>query len=347
VSIAAPDKKFCGESKKMTSNLDRRMFMAGLSATFAIRRETAHAMTRREPRALSGVFPIGFTPTTPADAIDFDGLASQVEFCKRGGVHGIAWPQIASGWTTLTEYDRLKGAEIMVDVAKGSSTAVVIGVQSRDKDLAETTRYARHAEKIGAHALICIVQEGMPPDAQLEFFKQLGNTTTLPLFAQTIGDLTVDRLVALAEAVPSLQYVKDEAGDPLKRVAEINRRTSGRLKCFSGRGVSTMITELERGFVGHCPFTSLADLYATAFDLYRSGKRREAFDQFGRIQAASSMFAQSSVNVLIARGVLKPGTRIRLAPEVATSLNAIHAPLSTPDEIKRALDTYLAPYLRA
>ena len=43
------------------------------------------------------------TPVTPDNKVDFDGLANQVTFCRRGGVHGIAWPQIArtGAWSSL------------------------------------------------------------------------------------------------------------------------------------------------------------------------------------------------------------------------------------------------------
>ena len=41
---------------------------------------------------------------------------------------------------------------------------------------------------------------------------------------------------------------------------------------------------------------------------------REAFDQFGRIEAASSIFAQNDVDVLIARRVFRPGTTTRVTP---------------------------------
>jgi hypothetical protein len=140
--------------------------------------------------------------------------------------------------------------------------------------------------------------------------------------------------------IPTCRYVKDEAGDPLERVAEIRKRTNDELNCFSGRGVATMMTEMERGFVGHCPFVSLADLYASAYDYFHAGKVREAFDQFGRIEAASS------VNVLVARGVFPPGTTTRVAPP-APGAETRHRKASSPDEISRELDIYLKPYLRA
>jgi hypothetical protein len=108
-----------------------------------------------------------------------------------------------------------------------------------------------------------------------------------------------------------------------------------------------MITEMERGFVGHCPYVSLADVYASAWDLYHAGKLPQAFDQFGRIEAASTMFAQSDVNVLVARGVFKPGTTTRVAPPVPGASAAPRRKPMSVDEIRAALDNYLKPVLRA
>jgi hypothetical protein len=133
----------------------------------------------------------------------------------------------------------------------------------------------------------------------------------------------------------------------LKRVTEIRTRSNDQLKCFSGRGVATMITEMERGFVGHCPYVSLADLYASAYDSYHAGRVRDAFDEFGRIEAASSMFAQSDVNVLIARGVFRPGTTARTNPPPPGAAPPRRSSAeSSPDAIKQELDLYLKRYLR-
>lgn len=305
---------------------------------------TAAAAARAE-RSVAGVFPIAFTPARPDGTLDYDGIAAQVAFCRRGGVHGLAWPQIASGWTTLSERERIQGAEVMAEAARGGSTALVIGVQSRTADLVESERYARHAERIGADAIICIPPASAPPAALLELFGRLADATALPIFVQAVGDFSVDRLVELHEAVPAVRYVKDEAGDPLARVGEIARRTGGALRSFSGRGVATMIAEMEAGFAGHCPFTSLADLYASAYDAFHAGRKREAFEQFGRIQAAASMFAQSNIEVLIARGVIRAGTVARMAPAVPGIATARVA-ASTADQIRRVLDTYLAGSLR-
>jgi dihydrodipicolinate synthase/N-acetylneuraminate lyase len=329
------------------STFDRRQFLGALGVT-AVAASMPRMLQAAEPkRRLAGVFPIAFTPVDAQDRVDYDGLASQVKFCRKGGVHGLAWPQIASGWTVLSEEERMRGAEALVSAAKGGSTAIVLGVQSKTADFAETQRYARQAEKLGADAIICIAPPGVTAGADIvSYYKRLGALTSLPLFAQTGGDFSVDLVVEMFNTIPTFRHVKDEAGDPLERVGEILQRTDGKLSCFSGKGVNTMITEMERGFSGHCPFVSFSDLYASAYDAYHSGKFQQAFDQFARIEAASTMFAQNDVNILIARGVFKPGTMTRVAPP-APGADTRHRKPVSPDEIRKELDKYLKPYLRA
>ncbi len=64
----------------------------------------------RNGKPLRGLFPIGQTPCTPDNKLDLDALTAEVKFCNRGRVHGFVWPQIASGWASLTRKERLEGA---------------------------------------------------------------------------------------------------------------------------------------------------------------------------------------------------------------------------------------------
>lgn len=327
---------------------DRRAVLKSLASGAAIcLAPGVAAAAARPPRRLEGVFPIAFTPVTADDRVDLKGLAAQVAFCQRGGVHGLAWPQIASGWTTLSEQERLSGAEALIDAGKGGRTAIVIGVQSPERSQVE--RYATQAEKLGADAIICIPPTGMTDKAALlQYYQWVGKLTSLPLFAQAGDPMDVDLMVRMFETIPTFRHVKDEAGEPLVDVTALRRRTKDQLHVFSGRGVKTMITEMERGFDGCCPFVSLADVYAAAYDLWHAGRKRDAFARFAAIAAADRMFSQSSINVLIARGVFKPGTRTRVAPPAPGSTPANqYMPAHDPSEIRRILKDYLAPYLRA
>jgi dihydrodipicolinate synthase/N-acetylneuraminate lyase len=142
----------------------------------------------------------------------------------------------------------------------------------------------------------------------MEYYKAVGQATDLPMIVQTQGDVSVDIVVEMARQIPTMKCVKDEAGNPLARVTQIRERTNDKLAVFSGNGVRTMIDEMRLGFSGHCPYTVLSDFYAAAFDLWHAGKRREAFDMFGRIQAFNSINGAATY-LMVIRGVFKEDTK--------------------------------------
>jgi 4-hydroxy-tetrahydrodipicolinate synthase len=330
----------------------RRDFFRQIGAG-AISLALANSTFAAEAKPLRGLFPIGQTPCTPDNKLDLDSLAAEVKFCNRGGVHGFVWPQIASGWAGLTQKERMDGAEAILAAGKGGKTALVIGVQTQGGDLAGAVEYAKHALRNGADAIVSLPPEKADSGAMLDYYKTIGKATGLPLFVQSTGDMSVDLIVRIFQEIPTMRVVKDEAGNPLQRVAEIRERTGGKLNVFSGNGVRTMITEMERGFSGHCPTTGLSDVYAQAFDLWHSGKKREAFDMFGRILAFESIPNSGSYE-LIARGVFKESTITRAMTLPGGGGGAPSgggrrgAPLDEAGkkEIREALSTYLKPYLR-
>jgi dihydrodipicolinate synthase/N-acetylneuraminate lyase len=111
---------------------------------------------------MRGVFPIGQTPVTPSGQLGLDCLQNEVRFCNRYKVHGLAWPQIASGWDTLSEPERLSGAEAILAAGKGRKTALVIGVQDKDGNIDQPVVYARHAARNGADAVISLPPPNSP-----------------------------------------------------------------------------------------------------------------------------------------------------------------------------------------
>ena len=71
-------------------------------------------------KPLRGLFPIGQTPFTEDDKLDFDCLAAEVKFCNRASVPGFIWPQIASGWSTMSAKERFAGAETILAAGKAA-----------------------------------------------------------------------------------------------------------------------------------------------------------------------------------------------------------------------------------
>jgi 4-hydroxy-tetrahydrodipicolinate synthase len=339
--------------------LPRREFLQYLSAgALALALSVRGARAQSDPSAapaprqglkrLQGVFPIAETPFTEDNKIDLDSLAAEVTFCNRGSVHGLMWPQLASGWSTMSEAERMAGAEAMLATGKGGYTALVIGVQG--PDMAAVTRYANHAAKLGADALISLPPANVTDEKELlAYYQAVGALTDLPLFAQCTGKMSVDLVVEMVKTIPTLRHVKDEAGVPLERIAELRKRTGDQLQVFSGQGVQTMITEMERGFVGHCPYTGLGDVYAAAYDLWHGGKKAEGFDMFGRILAFASLGTANQNRLLISRGVFKPTATFRTPPVLAGSAGGAR-PRGLPINdagVKAALNHYLKPVLKA
>lgn len=323
----------------------RRAFLKFVAAAAALSSAPSFASAGEAPKPLNGLFPIGQTPFKEGDKLDLECLAAEVKFLNRGRVHGFAWPQIASGWSTLSETERMDGAEAITSAGKGGSTAIVIGVQDKTGSVEQAAKYAKHAENLGADAII-----SLPPpkvtDAKtiIEYYKQLGTATQLPLFVQTIGDFSIDSIVEMSRSIPTMKVVKDEAGNPLERVRTIRERTGDKLAVFSGKGVRTMIEEMELGFSGHCPTAGLADLYQASWDLWQEGKRAEAFDMFGRVLAFDSIPGSGSY-VLVARGVFKESTIYRATPGMGEG-NRPKLDDAGRKLVHDALSSYLKPYLR-
>src|SRR5438045_9736509 len=110
----------------------RRDFLSAGAAALAFGAAFERTGAAAPAKTLRGIFPIAQTPFTASNKLDVDSLAEQVRFIHRGRVHGFVWPQLASEWETLTEPERLEGAEAIAATGKGLSPAIVIGVQAPD-----------------------------------------------------------------------------------------------------------------------------------------------------------------------------------------------------------------------
>jgi 4-hydroxy-tetrahydrodipicolinate synthase len=329
--------------------MDRRNFlqavggsMAGLALSGRLK---LPAQRHHAAKPLHGIFPIAQSPFTEGGQLDLESLVAEVRFLDRCGVHGLAWPQLASEWPTLSPDERFAGAEAIATAGRTLQPAIVIGVQA--PDTAAAVRYAKHARQIGADAIISLPPpHESDPHALLEYYKEVGAASDLPMFAQTAGDMSVDLIIQMYQAIPTLRYVKDEVGQPLARFDALRRRSAGQLSIFTGSHGRTLIDEMMRGFAGTMPASPFADLYVTTWDLWHAGKTREAIDVFGKatilINEVEAYGLASMKYILCLRGVFKTYRTREAKPTGATDpLDA-----TSKDELRRILDL-IKPDLRA
>jgi 4-hydroxy-tetrahydrodipicolinate synthase len=254
---------------------DRRKFLK--AAAFSL----AAARLGADTKPLRGIFPILQSPYSDSGQLDTETLAKEVKFLDGIGVHGVVWPQLASEWSELKPEERFSGAESILAAAKGARCAVVLGVQGTDVEAAR--RYSRQAEKLGPTAIIALPpRDSSNLDRVADYYRAIAKECALPLFVQTIGDMSVEFVVRMKKDIPMLRFVKDEAGHTLSRISEY-QRVAPDLVIFTGAHGKTMIDELSRGASGTMPAASFADLYVQLWNDWQAGKREQAMDDLSRI----------------------------------------------------------------
>ncbi len=312
--------------------------------------------TGSSAKALRGIFPIAQTPLTPDNKLDIPSMIEQVKFIDRGGVHGFVWPQNASEWTSLTEQERMEGMEAISTTGKKLRPAIVLGVQG--SDLSAVNRYVKQAQRVGADAIISLPPaENADRQAILEYYQQVGKMSELPLFVQAVGNVGVDLLLEMYRTIPTMRYVKDEAGDPLQRVEVLRQKSTDQIKVFSGGHSRKLIEEMGLGFSGSMPAASLADLYAQTFDLWQAGKQDDARAMQKRTLDGLNVmlkFGQEGMKfVLCERGVFKTYSARPTPRDLSASAAVARGGSNTAkldDAGKRAIRDMLQslkPYLKA
>ena len=320
--------------------LSRRAFLASAGGA-AVSRSFAQG-----PDEFRGIFPIVATPYKEDGSVDLETLGEEVRFLDRAGVHGIVWPQLASEYALLTFDERIEGAEAIVTASKGLRPKVVIGVQAADTKTA--VRYAEHAKAIGPDAIIALPpREGRQTEFDLEavadYYEAVGQAGAVPMFMQSIGNMSVEFVARMVREIPNLKFVKDEAGHTLTRLTEFNALpAAGRPIPFTGGHGRTLIEEMARGSAGTMPAASWVDLYVRVWDLWHAGHRHEAIDMFSKalllITRASAHGLPALSYVLHLRGVF-PNWKVR-------NPNARPLDEHAKENLKRTLE-FVRPYLSA
>src|SRR5260370_14391488 len=172
----------------------------------------------------------------------------------------------------------------------------------------------------------------------------MGEISGGPLLVRSIGDMTVDFVMEMAREIPTLRYVKDEAGGTRPCLSEYQSRGRDLLKgVFTGAHGKTLLDELARGSDGTMPASPFADLYVDVWDAWKAGRKPEAMDRFGKLMllvTEVSAYGTPSLKYLLElRGVF---SHHRCRSDGRKSTFDAQAQKSLRETFE-----YLKPYLRA
>jgi len=189
-------------------------------------------MKEADDGRLRGPLPIISTPFLESGAVDYDVLGKEARFIIESGCSGAIWPQSEDSYDLLTNDEKKKGIERILQATKSLKGKAVIGCQGRDKaEMMEFAEFIENAAKKYNHNAVIISRppdDGKTEEDLMDYYSALGNVVTLPVIIQTGGGEryrgvmpSVKMLVELAKRFPkTFGYIKEESGNASSRIME-------------------------------------------------------------------------------------------------------------------------------
>jgi len=217
------------------------------------------------PPRLAGVLPVFQTPYHEDESIDYATLQREIDWLFERGADGVVMAMV-SEVLRLSGPERETLAEAACRFAAGRG-CVVISVGAESAFVAE--RFARHAESVGAHAVMAIppVSIAVPPAELLRYYERIIRSVDIPLIVQDAGGyvgkpMPVDLLTRLLAEFGDRVLFKPEAVPTGPRLSELRdaARAAGMIpRVFEGSGGIGLVDAFRRGIVGTMPGADLID----------------------------------------------------------------------------------------
>jgi 4-hydroxy-tetrahydrodipicolinate synthase len=186
-------------------------------------------------RQLQGILPALVTPFTEDGPIDEVALSSLVSRLVASGVGGLVPCGSTGEFTTLSFQERKRVTELVIEAAAG---AVPVVPQTGALTTAETVELSKHAEGVGAAAVMVVPPYYEPPGwvDLLGHYETVARAIAIPIMVYNIPasgtEMTVDRIDELA-SIPGVEYIKDSSADAVL-LTHLLQEFGDRLGIFNG-----------------------------------------------------------------------------------------------------------------
>ena len=189
---------------------------------------------------LRGVLPVFQTPWLEDETLDLDTFEKEIAWLYDCGSNGIVMAMV-SETLRLDSEEREALAEAACRFGKDRGV-VVISVGAESSKVAE--RYARHAETVGADAVMAIppVSIGIGESELLAYYTRIIEAIRIPVIVQDasgyVGKPMPIAMQArlLDEFGPERVQYKPEASPIGPKLSELRDATQGRARVFEGTG---------------------------------------------------------------------------------------------------------------
>lgn len=226
---------------------------------------------------LKGIIPILVTPFHENGQLDEQSLRNVVRFELEGGIHGIGIGGFASEAYKLSDDERLRCADIVVDAVAGR-VPLVIGIApgSTETALAQAQTYARFAPAALMTPPPCIMHHD--ESSLVAYYIALGEASSVPVMVQQSPQiqgyggcqLSTDSLAQIARRAPNVMYFKIEGPGSARRIHALRERVKDNVAFFGGVGGLSLREELAAGAAGLLPGVGFNELFLDAWAAWQA-----------------------------------------------------------------------------
>jgi dihydrodipicolinate synthase/N-acetylneuraminate lyase len=276
--------------------------------------EPAADASRRSEGRFRGVFAIPPTPFDDADNVDETSLRRCVAFCLEAGVHGLVIGVNASEAIALTDAERRRAAEIVVEEA-GGRVPVIVGVSSVSTK--SSAAFARHAAEAGADAVMAMPPyvRHPPTDEIVVFYAGVARAAAdLPVWIQDyvapVGTPMSPALLSrILTEIDGVDFLKEETAYAPQVMTAVRELAGPRLKgMMGGMAGRYLLEEYRRGACGTMPACEVADAHVLVWTALERGDEAEARRLHTRLLPLLTYEAMYSFTVykevLVRRGII-------------------------------------------
>lgn len=256
------------------------------------------------------------------DGVDYEALARIVEFQIQSGTHGLVPVGTTGESPTLSHDEHERVVESCIAAAQGR-VPVIAGAGSNSTK--EAVSLARHAEKVGAAAVLVVTPYYNKPTQEglYRHFKAINDAISIPILiynipSRSVIDMSVATMQRLSE-LANIAGVKDATASPL-RVSQQRLAIGERFNQLSGED-ATALAFMAHGGHGCISVTSnvAPRLCADFQNACLAGDFRRALALHDRLMPLhEALFVETSpgpIKYAASRlGLCKPDTRLPLAP---------------------------------
>ncbi len=216
------------------------------------------------------------TPFTDGETIDYDALQRHVECVLGQGADGIYVCGSSAECFSLSEQERMKSLEAILEAAGGAFVVAHVGTFATGNSI----RLARHAERVGADVISCMPPFGLSYSFEeiKSYYTDVMKSVELPMMAYnfpaaTQTHFTLEQFLGLF-AEEKMQYLKFSDVD-FYMLEQVKSHTGAFI--YSGKD-ENFLSGLAAGADGAIglTFNFMVGKFKEIYRLFREGKAEEA-----------------------------------------------------------------------